>query len=512
MRTLVLLFIGTAVFAQSPDAKNCSVDGSVVNSLTHVPVPRAHVSLVGADDNASADSDASGNWSVGRITCGRVTISATRVGFLRVPPAPGQAPNFVLVANTPLHGVKLEIAPQAVLAGRVLDDQGDPILGVQVSLMTSRIINGVRGIQASTSTNTNDLGEYRFSGLAAGKYFLCANAGGGVVNGARPYSEQCYPGPINSEAAGAGNAMDVAAGYEGRIDFALSALSTYRVSGVVSGQPEGPNTSVNLTPRTQIARMSMGLSAQVHPDGAFVIRNVPPGSYAINAASNQPDRRLTARALLQVSGSDVDGIQLRLEPAFTVTGTVKVVTVTGKKIEKPQYSAMLISPDWVAGANNTVWDENKTSFTIPEVIPGNYRLTFSVPAPLYLKSASMGGRDIAGSEVTVASGAGNIEVVLSDDAGVVEGDVTSDDGPAPAWIFLERDGAPSKNARTDASGHFRIEIVPPGDYKVYAWDNNTSVEYGNPQWMQRNGKGVAVTVLPGQTAQVKLVRQIAPPE
>lgn len=500
--TCALVFASTAAFAQPTDPKKCSVDGSVVNSVTGTPIARAHISVVGADDSFPTESDAAGQWSIEHLACGPVTIAVNRVAFLRT-----QRSNLLLVANTPLHGVKLELAPQAVLAGRVLDSEGDPVLGAQVSLMTLRIINGVRGIQASNSATTNDLGEYRFAGLLAGKYILCANAGGGVVvaNGAPAYAEKCYPGPMDAGAAGA---MDVAAGYEGRIDFALSPLATVRVSGVVAGQPDGVNATVNLTPRAQIARMSMGLSAQVHPDGTFVVRNVPSGAYILAARANL----MTARTQVDVGTADVANIQLHLEPGFSVTGSVKTVSATGRKVEKPQYSAMLMSPEWVAGANNTVWDENKTSFTIPDVVPGSYRLTFSVPSHFYLKSATLGGRDIAGSDVMIGAGEGNIEVVLSDDAGALEGDVSADDGPAAAWIFLERDGAPSRNARTDPNGHFKIDTVPPGDYRVYAWDDNNKVEYANPDWMQRNGKAVAVTVEPGQTAQVKLVRQIAPPE
>jgi hypothetical protein len=506
-----ILFVSAVATAQSTNPKNCSVDGSVVNSVTGAPILRAHVSLVGADDSGLAESDSSGKWSVEHMACGRVSVSANRVGFLRAQQNSGMNASLLLVAETPLHDVKLTLAPQAVLAGRVLDDEGDPILGAQVSLLTSRIMNGLRGIQASNSTTANDLGEYRFAGLTAGKYIVCANAGGGAVpaNGATPYAERCYPGSMD-----AGTAMDVAAGYEGRIDFTLSPVATVHIRGVISGQVEGVNTSVNLIPRTQIARMFLGLSAQVLKDGTFFIRNVPPGSYTINATTNQQNARLTARAPVEVAAEDVEGIQLHLEPGFTVPGTVKIVSASGKKIEKPQYTAMLMSQDGtgVAGANNTVWDEARTSFTIPDVAAGSYRLFLSPPPPFYLKSAALGGRDIAGSEVMIGPGAGNIEVVLSDDGGSVEGDVSTDDGPVAAWIFLERDGAPSRNARTDASGHFKIDTVPPGDYKVYAWDDNTRVEYANPDWMQRNGKGVAVTVGSGQTSHVKLVRQIAPPE
>jgi len=509
MRTLVaLLFINAAAFAQSTDAKNCSVDGSVVNSLTHAPILRAQVTVGAADDFVLTESDSAGQWKVEHVACGRVSITVNRAGFLRI-----QRSNVPLPANTPLHGVEIKMTPQAVLAGRVIDDQGDPIPGAQVNLMTSRVIDGVRGVQASTSATTNDLGEYRFSGLTAGKYILCANAGGGVVeaNGARAYGEKCYPGPMDG---GAASALDVAAGYEGRVDLALSPLVTVHVGGVVSGKPDDAGCTVWLTPRNQIARMAMSLSAQVGADGTFLIRHVPRGSYMLNAMSaDRQNRRLTALIPVEAGGSDIDGLQVHLDPGVSVTGTVKVVSVAGRKPATHSLTAM-ISREWgVAGGADIVWNEGGTSFTIPYVVPGNYRLMFaSPPAPFYLKSATLGGRDIAGSEFAVGPGAGSLEIVIGDDGGAVEGDVTNDDGPAPAWIFLEKDGSPSRNARADAKGHFKIDTVPPGDYKVYAWDDNTNVEYANPQWMQRNGKGVTVTVEPGQAAQVKLIGQIAPPE
>ena len=506
IRTLAaLLFAGTAVFAQPPEAKNCSIDGSVVSSADGASIPRAQVGIAGTGDTWVAESNSAGKWSVEHLSCGRVTITVNRIGFLRV-----QQSNLLLAPNTPMHDVELKLAPQAVLAGQVLDDEGDPILGAQVSLLTSRIISGLRGIQASTSTTTNDLGEYRFSGLAAGKYILCANAGGGVIaSSSRPYSEKCYPGPMDG---GSASAMDVAAGYEGRVDFALSPLVTVHVSGVVSGRTEGVSTSINLRPNDQIARMYMGLSAQAGPDGSFSIRNVPPGSYTVEASSNPGNRRLTSRVPIDVGDNGVEGLQLHLEPGVTVTGTIKIVSLTGNKIANPHYTVLLRSSEGALSYNPTDWDETRTAFTITDVAPGNYRLDVSPPAPFYVKSATLGGRDIARSDIAIGPGGAAIEVVLSDDGGAVEGDVSGDDGPAAAWVLLEKDGAPSRNARTDANGHFKIDTVPPGDYKVYAWDDNTKVEYANPDWVRRNGKGAAVTVGPGQTAQVKVVRQIAPAE
>jgi hypothetical protein len=45
---------------------------------------------------------------------------------------------------------------------------------------------------------------------------------------------------------------------------------------------------------------------------------------------------------------------------------------------------------------------------------------------------------------------------------------------------------------------------------AYAWDDWTHVEYANPDWMQRNASGVAVTVTTGQTAQIRLTPKTAP--
>ncbi len=79
-------------------------------------------------------------------------------------------------------------------------------------------------------------------------------------------------------------------------------------------------------------------------------------------------------------------------------------------------------------------------------------------------------------------------------------------------FLVLRDAGQHWNGRADASGHFKIEALPPGDYKAYAWDDLTNVEYGNPEWLRLNAKAVSVTIQAGQTSQVKLSRQVVPDE
>jgi hypothetical protein len=506
MRILAaLLFVSAFAFGQKPDGKNCSLDGSVVNSVNGAPILRAHVRVASASGSWYAESDAAGKWSLENIPCGPVTIHADRVGFL--PPAltPARA---ALTADHSLHELKLELTPQAVLAGRVLDEQGDPIAGVQVSLLTSRIVNGVRGMQATYSTLTNDLGEFRFWELASGRYALCAGATGTIGAASRSYGQKCYPGPVDGVMT---SAMDVAAGDEERIDLALLPVAGVRVSGIVSAPvAEGLRLKgvVSLDREIPGGRTPMGLSAAVHPDGKFLIQNVPPGTYAASTSLGNS----YASARFEVADNDVEGLQLRIQPSIDVTGTVRIVSATPKKAETLRYNSVFLKSEDGLVARSIGWNGTGNSFTVNDLIPGNYRLEFLPPEHFYLKSATLDRRDMIASEVPIGPGSGTIEIVISDDGGTLEGEVSADDTPAPAWILLECDGAPFQNTRTDPTGHFKFETVPPGDYKIYAWDDNTNVEYASPEWMRQNGKGVTVTVDPGQTAQVKVTRQIAPPE
>lgn len=473
MRTLALLFaVSAAAFGQ------CTLDGTVVNSANGAPIERAHIAITGAGDTFFADSDATGKWVAEHVPCGHVSVLATRPGYLQE----------VVTATSPAHDLRVSLAPQAVLAGRILDEHADPILGAQVSLMTSRVINGVRGTQASASVVTNDLGEYRFSGLAAGKYSVCANAGGGALisSGGRTYGEKCYPGLLP---------MDVTAGYDGRIDLTLDPLNTVQVSGVVSG---GEQAGVMLVPRDQIARKYAGLSGQVQKDGRFTIKHVPPAAYTAFATFG----RMSTSTPVDVGSTDIDSLQLHLDPGSTVTGTVKPA-FKGVGVQLLRDFAI----DGVAFSQMAEWNSSGTAFTLSDIPSGDYRVQLTGPnPPFYVKSVTLGGRDISNSTFMVAPGVGNIEVVLADDGGTIEGDVSE-----RAWVLLQKDGIALRNARTDEKGHFKIDNVPPGDYKVYAWDDNTNVEYGNPEWMRQNAKGVDVSVAPGQAAHVSVTRQTEPP-
>ena len=68
MRILAaLLFFSYVCFGQGTEAKNCSVDGTVVNSVTGAPILRAHVSLSAGGESSFTESDAEGKWQLGHL-------------------------------------------------------------------------------------------------------------------------------------------------------------------------------------------------------------------------------------------------------------------------------------------------------------------------------------------------------------------------------------------------------------------------------------------------------------
>src|SRR5208283_3084896 len=126
MRAIFAFLAFTAVAAaqqQAPVRTDCAVDGNVVNSLTGEPVPRARVLLMGPIPQFVA-ADNSGHWSFSNVACGPIQIAATRPGFLQPTPQRFQA----LTSGSPVHDVKVQLTPQSVIFGKVVDDQGDPVM------------------------------------------------------------------------------------------------------------------------------------------------------------------------------------------------------------------------------------------------------------------------------------------------------------------------------------------------------------------------------------------------
>lgn len=497
MKSVPFLFAAvTVAFGQAPQpaASDCAVDGVIVNSLTGEPIPRARITLNPGRVSSTAAADSSGKWSFSNVVCGKAPLTVTRPGFVQKTSRP-----LTLLSGSPVHDVKIELTPQSVFVGRVLDDQGDPVMGAKIAALAARVVDGRFIFQGVGQADTNDLGDYRIAALPRGKYVLCSS-----LNSAPAVAESCYPGPVEG---GAASAMDVPAGRENRVDFALNQTPGVHVRGTISGLPAGRG-AINLVKR--------GASAAFGGNSAAVINNrfdirAAPGSYTLTADYFEGGKHLFARVPLEVGTSDIDNVAVTLEAGFVVAGTVTMASQSAQAAARPQVGVELRSPELINARFSAKWDADHTSFTFDGMTPDTCKLYISPPAPFYVKSATMAGQDILNGEFTLSPGSGPIEIVLGDDGGSLEGDVVDADGqPATGGVMALRNERAAV-VMAQAAGHFKLQNLAPGDYTVYAWDDPTEVAYADTDWMRRyGGPGVAATVTAGQSTQVKLTLQKVP--
>jgi hypothetical protein len=145
---------------------------------------------------------------------------------------------------------------------------------------------------------TNDLGEFRIAGLAAGEYVVAASRGsqlalpiGGLVSSTRQGARTTiattyYPGTTDQNGA---SPIVVGAGVEiGNITFTAQSVPAHYVSGVVvdeNGAPlAGAMVTLMVDPRTGGVPIGPAGSARTAADGSFSIGDVPAGSYRLNAS------------------------------------------------------------------------------------------------------------------------------------------------------------------------------------------------------------------------------------
>jgi len=171
----------------TPAADLATLEGQVFNAIGGTPLRKATITInrqnggplaAGARSNYSATTDAAGHYSITGIEPGTYRVNAEHTGFLgmqynaRRPGGPGTA--LDLVRAQKMTGADFRLTPHGVVSGKITDEDGDPLEGVQVQIMRLAYNQGRKQLQQNGGTSTNDLGEYRLSGITPGKYYLAA--------------------------------------------------------------------------------------------------------------------------------------------------------------------------------------------------------------------------------------------------------------------------------------------------------------------------------------------------
>ena len=503
---MVLAICGAAYGYQAPPAKG-SIEGRVVNGIAGSPLKKATVQLVmmnagGAGGRGrqmpvrrSAESDETGRFAFAGLEPGKYQLSAERQGFLRQAYGArkyqgGGTP--VLVADGQnVKDIVFSMTPQAVIVGRVLDEDGEGVAGQSVRALRYAYRGGKRQWNTVESVQTSDIGEFRLPRLEPGRYLVATNSRAGEVNRRLLQTNLPMPATPDMEYAGtyypsttsAGSAVpiDVGAGGEVRgIDVRLVKTRVYRVRGrVLGGSDVRRAATVTLTPRdgapgTPITGVALGAESE------FELRNVPPGQYTAFAQLRGPGgQQFVAIQPLDVVGNHVDGVVLTLAAGGEVAGSVKVEDAS----TPPEFKnlSVMLRPVGIAIAapqRARVGDDLK--FTLRGVPPVRYAVTVTgVPETCYVKSVKYGGSEVSDEGVEMTGG-GPLEITLSAAAARVDAVVMDKDGKS-GWhavvALIPKDGGSTMVQTADENGILSFKGLRPGEYRLIAWDD---VETGAP--------------------------------
>jgi hypothetical protein len=459
----------------------------------------------------SIAAGADGKFVFENVARGNYRVTAERRGFLRGEYGSrryGQRGGLIaLTDGQQMKGADVKLDPQSVIAGRILDEHGEPMEQVQVMALRRVVAADRRQAGPAGMAQTDDRGEFRIANLAPGRYYVQAMSsrremmqGRNIrrVDVAEPetYVVTYFPGTTEASAA---TPVELGVGQEFLgLSLQVQKARVYKVRGTVQGV-EARNLRVMANPRGRIGfGGGPGASSGVRPDGGFELTGLAPGSYTIFAARGGPGGGGTVRAAVEVSNADLDGVSLVFGATFSVQGTVKIEGSTTFSPGNLRLQLVEAEGGTMAPMGQTKEDG---TFTIDNVSADRYRLwTAFLPRGLYLKSVRMSGQDVTRQVIDLTSGApGRFEVLLGNKPSSISGTVgKAAPESLPGLVILVPDGGlpmqmgvgpiPPGNqyeASVDQNGAFAIENVPPGEYRVYAFEEFDRAEGYDPDFLKK---------------------------
>jgi len=528
IRCAIGLFAAALFPAQRPAASpaaTCRVEGVVVSAARSEPIKRAQVFLFQINKpmgmSYSTISGADGRFGMADIEPGAYYLSASRRGFIRAqygarqPGSPGAT--LALERGQGIRDLVIRMVPQAVITGRVVDEDGDPVAHAQVQSRRYDRKGGRAQFRWGFGDNTNDLGEYRISGVAPGRYLVSATipaspetpvALSAAETVPRAYAQTYHPATIDPANA---TVLEITAGAQVRgVDVMLVKARAVSVKGRVYPAPGRETQGVEIQLRVRNSDgMSQEMSIMADAQSNFALHSVIPGSYVLSAVWHGK-QMLIARQEIEVGEAGVDDVVLTGTPGLELSGRI---SIQGQSEAPSEARIALVSGQERWGADGEVKDDG--SFKISNVSPDQYKVqVFGLPETHFVKAVHFAGRDVLESGLDLMrNAAGPIEIVVSSNGGQVTGSVT-DAGEKPvtaALVALVPDGKRRddtrfyKQASTDQQGRFSIKGITPGEYKLFTLEDVEYGAYEDPEFLKPiESKGVPVTIREGSRENLKL--------
>jgi len=487
--------------AQDPSEKSetCAFEGTVYAAASEAPLKSATVTLKAGNESSHQLTDSRGHFIFTGVPPGVYEVHASKAGYVREGyrlEGETTKETLELKPGDKLDKVQFRLTQAGVILGRVTDENGEPVAGVEMDALVPGFFKQdvVMYADAGRFAMTNDLGEFRLYGLPPGAYYLAANMlhDGDRMNsldflrGMKKNRTVYYPGVTSKREAAR---IRIKAGQEVRLDFPLWIPKIFTVSGRVLDPRGHPASKATVRIRSQEDDFGLLMSptnqTETDAQGNFALTDVVPGTYVVTVIDNPTGERAVTEEQywteerVEVAGDNVSGMQLQLKEKLKIPGKM---TVAGEP--KAGFGRMAVflvgehefEPE--EGPSMGVIGENG-DFMIEGARPARNRLrTYGLPDGYYLRSAFFGRQNVLEDGLDLA---GKVEpgqllnLTVSPGAGQVQGIVRRGDAPVRhslVKIFSETPNPYREDisfAWTGEDGRFVIKNVPPGKYLVRAY-------------------------------------------
>ncbi len=259
------------------------------------------------------------------------------------------------------------------------------------------------------------------------------------------------------------------------------------------------------------------MSPQGDGVGGEMQLQLPQGTFTLTATRNNPEGGERAETTVTVPDHDISGVVFEFSPVPSIPLELIVEPSPGPDTNQAptlqQFGLTLDNdePDTERGDSTirpTTRRDQSLAFTTP---PGSYRLEGRNTGVWYIKAANYGDSDLLRQELVSAPGAAGtpIRITVSDRTGSLQGTVSLNGSPAACWIYLIPSGPsaqPVISIRSGSSGSYTAAHLPPGSYRVVAFEHRHSWNYRDPASLTPFGDHVgSVTVSAGDQPTLNLV-------
>ncbi len=491
------------------DAK-FKIAGTIVSSLTGIPLGQARVSLIDTGNPAKAlwmITAENGHFEFRSLKPGKFSLRGAKRGYIAAAYEQHEEFSTAIVTAMGLNtdNVVLRLTPLALLGGKVIDEAGDPVRNANVRLYAEHNDADMNRITPRGGGSTDDQGTFEFTNLTPGNYFLSVEAkpwyavhpvsiGAGRADnsppGVAPSLDVAYPTTYygdTTEAEGATPIL-IKGGDHVQVEIHLNPVPALHLLFHVSGNGQQGFNMPALQKRVfDTVEYVQSEGSQYVSEGIYELIGIPAGKYSVRMQEPKSGQvQQFSEMNLFKDGQELD--TSHSEPAAKVKLRVKMPKQ--EPLPKQLYLALEDSRRQIAAYQRV---DTAGEATFENLVAGKYAIHASSSAKLYsVARISLSGVEIATHEIDVAPGASlDVTVSLVEGVVTVEGFTKKEEKPIAGVMVALVPKDPEahldmfRRDQSDSDGSFVLRDVIPGSYTIVAVEDAWGFQWLQPGVLKR---------------------------